>query len=234
MPRTWLICGAAAVAAGAIVWNQYRSVSHRTAPPLQTIQLAAVDAPDEPSGQEESDAVDVIDLTRLPLETPEPPAARFEVPDDLPPVADGSAGPSAQTVEPNVADFKPLSVDEPARMLPGGLVAFLTRVAGYAWSRSVGDERRGWEQLPIVPRPAQAAYRHPQQSCPYLGGSPYDGAQYRSSVVAPAATGEEGQTAPPIAPKLAPKVDEKHKQPKVDTMEIRPGDVVPGSSRRPF
>jgi len=81
-----------------------------------------------------------------------------------------------------------------------------------------------------IERHRQLRFQVPQihSGCPYQGGCPYDGSQYRAAKAAP--TEETHDTSIQRAP--APR--ESHKQPKVDTMEVRPGDLPRNWFVRPF
>lgn len=243
MMKRWLIYAAVAmtvaIVSGGIVRNVSRHFRRHVRIDRAPMQIAkrviATPAP-EANGQEESEAIELIDLSALQKGTPEPSGAGFLAPADLPPVADGRATPLVQTSEPVVADFKPYSADgpEPTAMPKASFVSFWTRVGERLWGGKImSDAFEECEQLSIMPRSVGAA-PGPQESCPCLGGCPYDGSQYRKANK-PAATGEEEQSIPRTLPNnLIPKPGDLHKQPKLDTMEIRPGDIPWSWVPRPF
>jgi hypothetical protein len=229
MLRKWLFFGALSMLLGVATWQATRHFvgrerSHRA--PLQLARHTQALPEPEKSGQEESEAIELIDLTVVPKQTTEPPFADFDVPAGLPAVSDPPAGPLVQTAEPDVAEFRPHAAEP-----QGGFVNVWKRVAGYLWSKPALESVE-CEQLPVMPRLEYSAH-HQHEGCPYLGGCPYDGSQYRYTNK-PAA-GEEEQAAPKSVPEnLIPKPGDKNKQPKVDTMEIRPGDLPWSWIRRQF
>jgi hypothetical protein len=229
MLRKWLFFAAVSMLMGAATWHATRHfVRHgRThSAPLQIVHCSEKAPEPEKTGQEESEAIEVIDLTVLPKQTVEPPLAGFDVPAGLPAVSNSPAGPIVQTAEPDVADFRPHAAEPQS-----GFFNVWKRVAGYFWSQPASTVE--CERLPVMPRPAYSE-NHPHEGCPYLGGCPYDGSQFRQAHKH-VGVGEEEQAAPKPAPEnLIPKPGEKHKQPKVDTMEIRPGDLPSSWIRRPF
>jgi hypothetical protein len=221
-----------AVISGGIVhdvsrhWRRHIRVD-RT--PMQIARTAQQPTVIEKSGHEDSEAIELIDLTVLQKQTTEPPVVGFDVPAGLPPVVNATAVPLVQTSEPDVADFKPYSADGPEPMAApkSGFVSFWRRMAEKVWGNTFADGSEECEQLQSMPRQVQPA-GHWYEVCPY------DGSQYRKSNK-PAMTGEEEQAAPKTAPgNLIPKPSELHKQPKLDTMEIRPGDLPWSWARRPF
>ncbi len=236
MLKRWLMYGAVAatvaVVSGTIVHNASRyfrgRVRHDRAPMQIVMHTEAAPQPAAPhNGQEESEALELIDLSVLPKQTDEPPLAGFDVPRDLPRLVDPPCPPLVQTSEPEVADFKPFSADgpEPQTKPKSGFLNFWRRMAERLWGAHDGSEES--EALPTMPRAAQSA------DCPHQG-CPYDGSQYRKSNK-PALTGEEEQSRPMALPgNLIPKPNDKHKFPKVDTMEIRPGDIPWAWAVRPF
>jgi hypothetical protein len=237
MLKRWLLYGAVAttvaVISGGVVHNVSRNwrrhVRTDRAPMQVARQAATPPAAAEQSGQEESESIDLIDLTVLQKQTAEPPMAGFEAPSGLPPVANAPATPLIQTSEPDVAEFRPFSADGPeaAPTPKAEFVNFWKRMAERVWGKRLSDGSEECESLPVLPRPASAS-ECPRQGCPY------DGSQYRKSNK-PAATGEEEQSIPRTKPEnLIPGPGEFHKHPKVDTMDIRPGDIPWAWVTRPF
>lgn len=237
MLKRWLMYAAVAttvaIISGGVVHNVSRNwrrhVRVDRAPMQMARQIETPPAAVEQGGQEESEAIELIDLTVLQKQTAEPPVATFEAPSGLPPVVNTLATPLVQTTEPEVAEFKPFSADgpEPARESKSGFANFWAQMAQRVWGKRPGDGSEECESLPVMPRPDL------KNACP-REGCPYDGSQYRKSNK-PAVGGEEEQSIPRTKPdNLIPKPGDFHKQPKVDTMEIRPGDIPWAWVSRPF
>src|SRR5262245_17187166 len=88
------------IGVSAVAWTEYRTWSLRSSQrvtPLQLSQYVELNVVTEPANTDESEPVDVIDLTVLQKQTEEPPFAEFLVPLGLPPLADGQAQPIDQT-----------------------------------------------------------------------------------------------------------------------------------------
>lgn len=234
MLKRWLLYGAVAVTvaviSGGIVHNvsrHWRRHIRVDRTPMQLTRQSQKPPVVDKSGQEESEPIELIDLTVLQKQTAEPPVAGYDVPAGLPPVVNEAAVPLVQTGEPDVADFKPYSADGPEPAQKTGFVSFWKRMADRVWGKTVDGGMEECEPLSSMPRQIQPA-AHWHEGCPY------DGSQFRKSNK-PFVSGEEEQTAPRIAPNnLIPKPAELHKQPKLDTMEIRPGDIPWSWARRPF
>ena len=224
MFRRWVLCIAVVATLGAVGvlgWNEYRLHSRKSAPaPLQLPRPVLVVSTDVKTGEEVCD-LDVIDLTVLvQKDTPEPPLFVFEVPDGLPATLDFPTVPATATPA-DVTAFLPHSADGAESLPKPPAGKFWKRLAGWFQGKPL-DGEEPCEALPIMPRPATSSH-YPHESCPYHGGCPYDGAHYRHAVMKPIGSGEETQSAPPTA-----------RKPKLDTMEVRPGDIQSPWYIRPF
>jgi hypothetical protein len=194
MSRKWLWC-VVAVAAGAIVWNEYRlwtsregegfdreyyrspALKHGAASEQPTGSELAIQQAYDPiarAGEEESE-VTVIDLTWLQRQTIEPPAADTEEPATLPAVL-----PAVFRPQPNdlviPADFWQHSADGTDCCAAQARMTGVWRMfLGWIWSDGGGEECEPRnpmiEQLFVLPRPAEP-YHCPETSvCPYLNGT---------------------------------------------------------------
>jgi hypothetical protein len=213
-----------------------------------------------PNGDPDCDAT-IIDLTVLQQQTIEPPHAQTSepplapgMPNDLPnggvsgslplsteepPLAPEfvktrfakEAIKTVPYVLPEVPQYRPYSADPEDCRKPGPLADACKKVAQFIWGLTPkSTEKSPPEALLVMPRPYDAHYHSAHPGCPYLGGSAGAGSQYIPRVPDASTAGEELQDRPPVKPKA----EDNRKKPKLDTMEIRPGDLPTGGLRKPF
>jgi hypothetical protein len=201
-------------------------------------ELSAQQGKDRLTGEEECDAT-IIDLTLLQQQTIEPPLA-----DTIePPIAPdhGKATPtrcdfeSMPYVLPSVPQFRPFSADPDDCCAKGTMTETCRKVSGFLGSifskaKSSNNDEFTPEELHVMPRPVETQPPSENSGSPHLGSHQFDTVRYHRSLPDSSRAGEEEQLNPP----MNPKTDNTHKQPKIDTMEIRPGDLPFGGLRKAF
>jgi hypothetical protein len=256
MRKYWAI-GGVIVAAGLVSWNEYRVwTTHNHPQPLPLLpsnsdssaSLPAVmeygvdikvdqqKGTDRSTGEEECD-VTIIDLTKLQQQTSEPPLA-----DTLePPIASAKCTSKCdfRTVPyalPCVPQFLPFSADP-----NGSCAASVTLTTKSAAIDTTPEELRVMPrlidfypepapvELNVAPRPANPKSWWERFGTWTVDGIPNDPSQYHRSLP-DSSSGDEQQDKPPTAPKNI----DAPKRTKLDTMEIRPGDLPQGTIRKPF
>lgn len=209
MFRNWMI-GCAFIVAAVACWNEYRLWNRRARQtPMQVVGHVPM------TGDEECVVSGTLELTCQQKQTCEPPITESE------PVAE------ALTVMP-----RPLCDSSDCAQ---STVADVWQAIGNLFDSTplTGEETSEPKFMPspwqLMPRLLPQPYRCPQSSdCPYLGGSSHP--QHHTPVTKPTKpAGEEEQFIP-----LKPTFELKRKEPKLDTMEVRPGDLPSNWPLRPF
>lgn len=235
--RSWLY-GLGVIVAGVVGWQIWDSQQ----PIEKAIESRVAIGPltiASPPGNAEPESLTVIDVTKAFVIIPppdngtsEPPASIELLPsprpatDEITPARDSKVVPAS--FEEHSADpQKPMAY----RGAPSRFITFMLGAARIAEQPSE-TENPYWLPAPQTDIEChwQLRFQVPQihSGCPYQGGCPYDGSPYRAAKAAP--TEETHGTSIQKAP--APR--ESHKQPKVDTMEVRPGDLPRNWFVRPF
>ncbi len=263
MRRNWAIL-AVIVAAGLVSWNEYRVWTARKnlhVPPLMPwVPEGGLQPQDSepvasslPAGEEECDAT-IIDLTALQQQTVEPPLADTIEP---PPAAPGKFMPAAcdrhtlPYVLPNVPQFLPFSAD-PHDRGTAGAIAETGSKAGACFGGALSKKSAATDPTPeelhvmprridfypeptpvelnVMPRPADGKSWWKRSGTWTVDGFHFDVDRNHRTMPDSSNAGEEQQDKPPTTPKNL----DVNKRTKLDTMEIRPGDVPLGGLRKPF
>jgi hypothetical protein len=171
----------------------------------------------------DSEPVEVIDLSQLPFQRPEPMALPELPPEFLSALA---VKPCAEEVPPGptpvVPAFLPLAADRDPVEPPLAAPAAWVQIVRFIWAlpapQAPVSEPDQYEPVPFMP--AKSAYHRDHPECPYVGPRPEAGSHARSNGKS---GGDEAQVAP------------VQKNPaKRSTTDIRPGELPTGWLWKPF
>lgn len=172
---------------------------------------------------EDSEPVEVIDLSQLPLQKAEP-AALPELPAEF--LSALVVKPCAEEVPPGptpvVPAFLPLAADRDPVEPPLAAPAGWTEIVRFIWalppSPAPSVVPDSYDPVRLVP--AKSAYHRDHPECPYVGPRPEAGSHARSNGKI---GGDEAQDAPAAKSPATRR-----------TMDIRPGDLPAGWFWKPF
>jgi hypothetical protein len=178
------------------------------------------------SSDEESEPIEVIDLTPLPMQRAEPVPLPELPPEFLEALAVKKTHAEENPVVPTpvVPEFLPLAADGDLTPSTANASPTWAKIVRFVWGLPEKDSSpAGPAYDPIMP--TRSSYHQDHPVCPYTGGCPYDGSQYRRSAIAGDSKpgGDEVQDTPT-----------KKNAPKRKTMDIRPGELPMGWFWQPY